>query len=246
MLHFSNPSIAAAGGAPSLPGDLIFQCKFDGTNGQTTIADESPLAATVTCAAGAQLSSAEHTLGLSTSLKSLGQVLGNYYATAPANAAYNALGDGGKDFTVEFWMFMPDWTTANVVQQWCGVWATGTNALNQHGWRVCTDSERCYFQSNQSGVNVQSSFIHAMLTNTWYHVAWCRRAGTMRGFRTGQLMYRGDLPDGFDHVTLSTPLYIIGSNNGTGSGGYMQELRITKAAWYTDDAGFTPWGIPFT
>jgi len=149
---------------------------------------------------------------------------------APANAAF-AFGTG--DFTIEFWAYIPSWTSE-------------AQLIGAHTAFVAYDFNVQQWSSGQfrwldSSLILQSGY--APPTNQWNHYAFTRSGTTLRIFVNGVQRASG------------TSTANIGSNRGVGmlgdTGGaqsqigYMSNVRILKGtALYTSN--FTPSTTPLT
>ena len=153
------------------------------------------------------------------------------YLTFPSNAALSF--DTG-DYTVEAWVYFTAISSADL----------------QIIFRSGGGGNNFYFHAdgNQLSVGTGGAFISVQattfLTNTWYHVAACRSAGTLRLFSNG-VQVGSSVTDSTTWVSTGTAG--VGSNE-TGIqlfSGYISSLRVVKGtAVYT--AAFTPPTAPVT
>jgi hypothetical protein len=202
----------------------------DGTNGSTTITDNSPSPKTVTAVGNAQISTAQSKFGgASIAFDNAGD-----YLTLASNSAF-AFGTG--DFTIEFWVFMNSLKNGvNFINSNSGS-AGGTNSviLGLNGSNALE-----YYINGGSRINDSV----ALATSSWVHVALCRGSGTSRIFKNGSQVGTSFADT---QTVSSTNTFLIGTRNDTlafSFDGYIDDLRITKGvARYT--ANFTPPAAPF-
>lgn len=220
---------------PDLLTDVAFHSTFNGTNGGTDAIDDSTVAAPLTFNGAVALSNEQKLFDFATSAKfsSIGQ-----YIRAPANTLYDI---GDDNFTVECFMYVSSFIGMSAVGHVVGVWQN--DSIKQ--WRMVIDSKRMFFQALQSGTLIQWSENHGMLTGVWYHLAWCKAFGILRGFvgipgQTSLMIRKGAMAKGFDGDGSTIPLYIGGNIISTEglANIYLQDMRISKAPWYQSDAGF--------
>jgi hypothetical protein len=229
-------SIAAITPTPVFS-DIIFLATFDGVNGATDADDLSQYNADLKFYYAAALSNAQATLGLSTSLRC--QYIGDWVSsTYLDNSIYHSLGDNGEDFTIELFLYIPTFQFS-ASMQWVGIWQNSAQSSLITKWRLVSDSVRLYFQCRQGGQILQYSVPHGWFNNTWYHVAVCRSKNSdLRFFINGVMVDKRILVGGFDSIPIQIPLTVGGSFGFDGCNAFIQDVRVTKGAWYTDDAGF--------
>lgn len=213
-----NPYVFSAGGPPP-SGEALLH--FDGTNGSTSIIDES--GKTWTAVGNAQLSTTDSKFGTACLLLDGS----GDYVDATADVDYQF---GTGDFTIECFGRWDSFTGNRFLFGW------GSN----HGvytFNIGTP-ELAYFD----GAGNQLTIAGGLATSTYYHVAISRQGTTMRLFKDGVKA----ASDFFSSVNFSGTNFRIGAQT-TGSGefqGRIDELRITKGtAVYT--ANFTPPSGPF-
>jgi hypothetical protein len=208
----------------------------DGTNGSTTITDNSPSPKTMTAVGNAQISTAQSKFGGASILfDGSGDRI-----TTPSNSDF-AFGTG--DFTVEAWVR----ETSRV--QYASLLEIGTHLSNGiifltnsgggSGSNIGTYVTVPGGPSNFFGVKASAS------TGVWSHVAYVRSSGLLTCYVDGV----GGSAVSLGQNLTSTSTITIGSRaDGTGGNydfnGYIDDLRITKGvARYT--ANFTPPTAPF-
>lgn len=130
---------------------------------------------------------------------------------------------GTGDFTVEGWFYIDNASTTKTFVSTYPEWE-----LQQRG------NAWVWGHGDPQILNRSYS-----TTNTWVHIAVCRSGTNTRMFFDG--VQQGATVTNSDDLTSSQPL-LIGKLNASiqPATGYMQDLRITKAARYTAD--FTPPG----
>jgi hypothetical protein len=205
--------------------NVVFLAGFDGTNGSTSISDESLSnhgAASIT--GNAQLSTAQKKQGTASLLLD-GT---NDYISWPDSNDWS-LGTG--QFTIEGnFYFAATTTNALLIAQW----VTG-------GWAFWIDGGNLYFRDGSSVDSGKYAWSPSL--STWYHLAVDRDSsnvlriyvdGVMRVKTTG---YSQNIPDGNGVLKIgSLAPYFAGYD----LNGNVDEVRITKGvARYASDAGFT-------
>ena len=202
---------------------------FNGTNGSTTMTDNSKNNITVTATNGAAISTAQSKFG-GTSLLLDGT---NDYVSVTNNSAFDF---GAGDFTIEYWEYR---TSAG----------SQSPILSRHsnnyapyliGWYDSSVAYlSLYMSSNGSSWDIASNVSMGVITtNVWTHYAVTRQGNTFRTFQNGiqisTFTSAATFPAGVGPLE-------IGRYEGTYyfKGGYIDELRITKGiARYTSN--FTP------
>ena len=205
----------------------------NGTNGSTTITDNSPSPKTVTPVGNAQISTAiADPFGNSTGVLAFDKVDDRLTLAASSDFAF-----GTGDFTIEFWAYSRDVLgttqraflqispatgglsagTVNNIYIYQGANAT---ALNLTGGLIAVVDD-----------NFVGSNVAVLTTNTWFYVALTRASGTVRLFFNGNV-----------HASIANTSNLTASNLVVGGAydtaflydGYINDLRITKGvARYT-------------
>jgi hypothetical protein len=212
----------------------------NGTNGSTTITDNSPTTKTVTAVGNAQISTAIADPFGNSSKGVIAFDGSGDYLTASSNAGF-AFGSG--DFTVEAWV-RP--TTLSLAYDFAMVFDTRAVAgsPNQGILVAFTNATGVwiFYESTQNAIITTSS---SAVVNQWQHIALSRSSTTWRFFVDGT--QSGTLTNGANLGTFQ-PL-LIGTARDTPDSdrnfpGYIDDFRITKGvARYTGD--FTPPTAPF-
>jgi hypothetical protein len=202
---------------------------FNGTNGSTTMTDNSKNNLTVTATNGAAISTAQSKFGGSSVLFD-GT---NDYVSVTNNSAFDF---GVGDFTIEYWEYRTLSSTLSPI-------------LSRHsnnyapyliGWYDSSVAYlSLYMSSNGSSWDIASGVSMGVITtNVWTHYAVTRQGNTFRTFQNGiqisTFTSAATFPAGVGPLE-------IGRYEGTYyfKGGYIDELRITKGiARYTSN--FTP------
>jgi len=165
---------------------------------------------------------------ISTSIKKYGSASMYFdgsgdYLSLPNNPALDQSGD----YTYECWYYRV---------------ATGSGGFDIICLKNVTNMLYLYVdQSNfKVGINQHNvgnflSGTTVTLVNTWYHLAMCRSGSTVRLFVNGILEASGSYST---NVIGNAGMNIGGFFSGYSMNGYIDDLRITKAARYT--ANFTP------
>jgi hypothetical protein len=202
---------------------VVLLCGFNGSNGSTSFADESPLGLALTATGSAQISTAQSVFnGSSLSLD------GSSSLVLPTNSSLALSGD----FTVE---------------ARCRFNANGKMMLL--GSRSGLNQQIARGNSGGSGVlSVLSSAFDfpeaafADAVNTWFALRWAKSGTTIYFFTNGALLGSGSCPGTFDFSGGK-----IGTINGSNNfDGFIDELRITtmcrSTASYTVDTAPFPRG----
>ena len=207
---------------------------MNGSNGSTTFTDNSSNALTVTANGNAQISTAQSKFG---GASGYFDGTGDYLTSAWSNT----LEFGSGDFTIELWAYI---VGGNVLLCWSadyhygitynyggatgnkiGVWASS----NGTSWNI--------FNADGGGNGISTGTI---TTSTWTHVALCRSGTSFALYLNGVSAWTGTSSAAI--VNRSSDTFRIGGPwPGAGPAtlnGYIDDLRITKAARY--NGAFTP------
>jgi hypothetical protein len=226
-----NPYMIAVAGDPNFAGVMLL-LHLDGTNGSTTITDNSSAARTCS-AVGGTLSTAQQKFG--TASFSCG---GSHYVSTADNAAWDF---GAGQFTVECWIRLNSSRVgvSNIMSQWSG------STITQAAWQFGFSSNALAFWYSTTGTdspNVSGAYTPAL--NTWIHVAADRDAGNvLRVYADGAVIASATVSATFFN---SNRTLRIGNDEGgiRGLGGFIDEVRITKGVARYGGA-FTPPTAPF-
>ena len=197
----------------------------NGTNGSTTITDNSPSPKTVTAVGNAQISTAQSKFGgASIAFDGSGD-----YLTVLNSSQFNF---GVDDFTIEAWFYRT--STAQFEIASCG--NPGADGF--------------FFTSNTSAINfgtgsavVLASSSTSLALNVWTHIAVTRSSNVTRLF--ANVIAGATTTNALNNLN-STTVFRVGANRAVNAfaTGYIDEFRITKGvARYT--ANFTPPTAPF-
>lgn len=212
--------------------NVVLLMGFNGTNGSTTIIDESPIGRTVTVNGNAQISTAVTPPFGSSSLLLDGT--GDYLSCADSED-FNF---GTGDFTIE--LFARPAATANTNYL---VVHAGASGNISYTWRLNAANQ----QDNVWSVNGSSTFNLVGASggaplNTWTHFCFERSGTKLR-------LYAGGVMDASSTTILGNALFnssailTIGmrsTSTTSGFNGNLKELRITKGvARYNTDTSFT-------
>jgi hypothetical protein len=197
---------------------------FDGTNGSTTITDNSKNNLAVTSVNGAAISTAQSKFGGS-SVFFDGT---NDYLSIPNNTEFNF---ASGTFTVEFWVYFSSVTGERFLV------STYQNSTN--GWFVDLYLSKIVVGFTGDGLDITGTT--TISTNTWYHIAVSGTPGSYKLFVNG--IQEGSTYTGATALSSTAALYLgVLVVSGTGYvyfNGYIDELRITNGyARYTGN--FTP------
>lgn len=222
---------ASSGGTDPSFSNVILLMGFDGSDGSTTMTDESPTPATYTAIGAAQIDTGQSKFGGSSlQVTNVGD-----YVTTPYNSEFDL---GSSDFCIE--MFVRFNVTSGTHVFFCR-W-DGFNPINkayniQYGGG---NLNWIYYTTGGTFRLVQKAWTPS--TGTWYHIAVTRSGNNFRLFVDGtQLGTTDTFADTIMNGTASAePPILIGRqvDNGTAAyfNGWMDELRVTKGvARYTSN-----------
>jgi len=201
---------------------------FNGTNGSTTMTDNSKNNLTVTSVNGAAISTAQSKFGGSSVLFD-GT---NDYLTTNTNAN---LALESANFTIEGWFYFID-GTANSLRPVLGNYSLFSSNSIYFGKHTSYGGKMALWIGNYSANNALLADPTDLTNNQWIHFAIVRNGSNWTMYRDGvsvtTVTYSG--------VTSTTNFFYIGaSGDGYYFNGYIDELRITKGiARYTSN--FTP------
>ena len=201
----------------------------NGTNGSTTITDNSPTPKTVTAVGNAQISTAQSKFG---GASILFDGTGDYLTTQSSNDSNFE----SSDFTIEFWIKSTQvarqdpigWNFNFVDAGWAGfVFNLSTGSM-------------AWFENTNSRISAVTT---GWNNGNWNHVAVARSSNSVRMFLNGSQV-GSTYTTSFSYGRNASG-FIIGDVFGAGGAvdGYIDDLRITRAARYT--ATFTPPTLPF-
>jgi hypothetical protein len=201
----------------------------NGTNGSTTITDNSPSPKTVTAVGNAQISTAQSKFG-GASIAFDGS--GDYLTTPDLDSFYYP-----ADFTIEFWYRF----------------SSVPSGSDQYFYSQRVDGNNFFFitaTSTQivfSALDVESSQILASTTHnnsSWVHLALVRNGNTITIYKDGLSI--GSTTKTIAFSNLAAPVDIgRWSGNGLFFNGYIDDLRITKGvARYTSNFSVPPAQFP--
>jgi hypothetical protein len=144
----------------------------------------------------------------------------------PPNPPNNLTPFGTGDFTVEFWVrFSSFYDYITIVSSTRG--ANGFNCGSQAAAQIV------WYANGAERVRGTTT----LSANTWYHIAFVRYSGTLKGYVNG--VQEGTTYA--DSINYSTPIIRVGclDSNTEAFTGYLQDVRITRGiARYTSN--FTP------
>ena len=200
----------------------------NGTNGSTTITDNSPTPKTVTAFDSAQISTAQAKFGQSLLLQNTGRF---EFTNVGTSLEFPA------DYTVEFWIYLPTFSVLDVSS-----YVTANSAATlYHALNVDPTNFSLFLNAGTPTLTVAHNFSAA----TWHHVALCRGGSTVRVFTDG--VQKGSTTSSITHGFPSTNLNrarIGGGGVGTGTR-YHDDFRITKGvARYTSNFSVPPAQFP--
>jgi hypothetical protein len=201
----------------------------DGTNGSTTILDNSPSPKTVTAYGNAQISTAQSKFGgASIAFDGSGD-----YLTVPSSADFNF---GLDDYTKELWVRFNNVGTSQTIAARYQVWPSAV-----HFYLARTSTSKINYRAG-NGTPINLSSVSSVVANVWYHVAITCSSGTTRLFLDGQLEASTSATAS---LTSTQPMGIGYELRGSEFlNGYIDEFRITKGVARYQSA-FPPPTAPF-
>jgi hypothetical protein len=226
---YINPYQFAAAAGPTDPNfaNVSLLLHGDGTNGSTTIIDNSPSPKTVTAVGNAQISTAQSKFGgASMYFDGNGDSL-----SLPLD---NSLAFGSGEFTFEFWLFR----NASSLFIILDTRSIGGSPSSQIIVFINSNGE---IQVGESAVNRLSG--GSTTINSWNHYALVRdSSNVVTGYINGVSV--GTWSTSLNFTLGSAPRIGSTVNNTFYLDGYIDDLRITKGvARYTSN--FTPPTAPF-
>ena len=236
---FINPySFAAA--APTDPdfASVSLLLHGDGTNGSTTVTDNSPSPKTVTAVGNAQISTAQSKFGgASIAFDGSGDAL-----SVAGLSALSQFTMTGVVATYECWLYLN--SLPGVRSFLFGSYGTG-----ESGWTVDVNSAgNIFITRNTGGVTITLS--STFTASSWQHLAVVSDGTTITVYRNGisvGSVAASDNLAGRGAITSVTQDFRIGARrvaNELPLNGYIDDLRVTQSiARYT--ANFTPPTAPF-
>lgn len=191
---------------------------FDGSNGSTTFTDESSNNLTVTAAGNAAISTSESKFG-GASVYFGGS--GDHLDTSITSAGTFGL----NDFTVECWVYAPSSSAISIAEQ---------SPFASPLWYFYASSNIVVFGVHGGGPS--SRFPNTLSSNTWHHLAVCRKSGVVHMFLDGVKQSVSNISGGIGSYDFSAERAIrIGRIGQVPYTGFIDDFRITKAARYTSN-----------
>jgi hypothetical protein len=219
---------AGASGDPSFA-SVVFLSGFEGSNGGTSVTDESLIANTVTVVGSAVTSTAQKKFGSSSLLQT---TIGDG-ARMPDSANFEF---GSAPFTLEGWFYWTDVTVTSRV-----LMGKSLTTGNQRGWQLAWNGTQISLSVSTTGfvltTKIAANF--APTISTWYHIAGDFDGTIYRVYADGVMLGSGGTPA---TVFDATSRVVIGNidNLALGFIGHIDEVRITKGvARYASDSGYT-------
>jgi hypothetical protein len=189
---------------------------FDGTNGSTTIIDNSSHAFTITTAGDASITTTGPKYGSGClALDGTGD-----YIQTPADSLF-ALRAG--DFTIECWVYVNSGNSNNGLFTFGGTSSGLAVAIYSGNWRVAPEGSN-------------GTTMGAVTTGAWQHLALCRSGSSLRFFIDGTQL-GSTITDTTNYTDNQLKIgYYYSSSYAINA--KVDDFRLTLAARYT--AGFTP------
>jgi hypothetical protein len=138
---------------------------------------------------------------------------------------------GTGDFTVETWVYANSWSGYHTI------WSSGNVSNVGNFAAYINGGNNLEIYNNGVGPALFTASFSALSTNTWYHFAIVRESGTMTFYINGSSV--GSSAVSYNFTAIGSASYL--ASDGEGGyyfSGYVQDLRITRAAVYT--GSFTP------
>jgi hypothetical protein len=205
----------------------------NGTNGSTTITDNSPTPKTVTAVSNAQISTTQSKFGgASIAFDGTGDRL---------EATSNDFNLASDNFTWEGWFYINNASENTTRIFVCNYDSYGSNSIFW-GKHTAASGRVAVFVANSSGSPLISESTLPPSTS-WTHYALVRSGNTLTMYRDGLQTASAALTGS---VTNQNLLRVGGSLDGLGFtlNGYIDDLRITKSARYTSNFSVPPAQFP--
>ncbi len=212
--------------------DVSLQLPLDGSDGSTAFTDVSLNGLTPAAIGAAQIDTAQSKWGGS----SLEVAAATGLLVTPQNAAF---GFGTSAWTVEAWVRLTEFGLAS------NVFDFPTDALGSTPRVLMVIDSSGYICIRYDGGALIGSGVGAssMALNTWNHVAWCFDGTTVRMFLNGSTVF--SFASSYD-FGAARRIYIGTSHTGaTYVTGHIDDVRVTKAAWYTTDFSVPTEAFPY-
>ena len=237
---YINPYQFAAAAGPTDPNfaNVSLLLHGDGTNGSTTIIDNSPSPKTVTAVGNAQISTAQSKFGGASLQFSVDSPATDHLSVPASNSLQIA---GADDFTVEAWVYLLGNRSFNY-------FASKGGAATRE-WAFAAGPTNLVFYWSTNGISTGDTIISRAATlplNTWMHVAAVKSGSTIKLFKDGQ---QQGADGAFTSIHTGNGTFWVGrfmdySAISHSLNGHLDDLRITKGvARYTSN--FTPPTAPF-
>lgn len=214
-----------SGGDP-FESSVVLLSGFEGTDGSTTLVDESLSARTLTAQSTAQIDTAQFKFGASSLLLN-GT---SDYVTAPDSTDFDF---GSGQFTIEgFFRFTANNNVIGLVNHY-----DGTN-----GWGIFVNGGQLEFNANGGTYLARyADWFTVRATNQWYHIAVDRDgAGKVRLYLDGVMVASNAASTAILSSTNALAIGRLGHVALWYMPGHIDELRITKGTGrYASDSGFT-------
>lgn len=223
---------------------VVFLSSFDGTDGSTTVVDDSNTPHTMLAVGNAQLDTAQKKFGTASALFD-----GTSDCFRASAVSSDFSGFSTAQFTAEAWVRWNSVPTgSNAGDHICGVWIA--NFLSWSLGRGDSSADELRFICSSDGINVAATVTTSgagLTTGVWYHIAVDRDAGSkLRIYVDGVMRGSGTVTTDFRN---STGRFTVGGEDNLGNralNGWIDEMRITKGvARYASDGGFTVPDAPF-
>lgn len=233
MTMLLNPYVFV-GGSNNDPyfNNVSLLCHFDGTNGSTTITDNSTSAHTIVAHDGAALSTLQFKYGTA----ALRTTAAPQYVSVSASTGFSFPGD----YTIEFWLYPTSVSAANSIM--VEHFDQGTGVVSGF-WSVQINPSqvdagiRYVWGTGVGTTSAAISQVSAITVNTWNFVAITQNAGSVQIWINGAAS--GAAKTNATDLTINYALDIAGRESASPMLGWMDDLRITKGvARYTTN--FTP------
>jgi len=133
--------------------------------------------------------------------------------SSSAGASFNI---GTGNFTVEAWIYMPQFSGSNTYMAVFSGQSTGAP------WFQINNGNTINVSINGGGTPVSVSYTFSL--NTWYHVAWSRTSSVTQIFVNG--VQAGSVADTTNYSTPTGAVQVGASNSGGTFVGYISNLRV--------------------
>lgn len=189
---------------------------MNGTNGSTTFTDVK--GNSVTALGNAQVTTAQSKFG---GASALFDGTGDYLSI-PHSSTFDF---GSEDFTLEAWYY-----PQSVATGFDTILVKRASNSNFSPFFLYRENATLRFDVSTNGSSWISIVGGTLAANTWYHIAAIRHTTSLKLYLNGALVASGTVSGAL--MTNASEVLIGSDTNSNGTQGYIDEVRITRAARY--------------